>query len=269
MKNLFSFIWSKLFVKLIGLAMLVYLVVLGALLLYLDISTHHGEKIAVPNLIGKHIDNIEDLLDDSGLDYLVLDSVYQPNLPSGTILKQIPEPTSRTRVFVKSSRVVEISLSKKFRLITVPDLIHKSKRYAESILKNRGFKYKFSCEISPNNLNAVISQKLNGKRLRPGDKIPFGSEIHLIIGKGSHDEPFEVPNLYGYTLSQADSVVYELPSVSLIIGECIGCKTKRDTLKARVYGQTPEANQGNMRPPGSDIVLFLDLNFVDSNDSQE
>ena len=42
----------------------------------------------------------------------------------------------------------------------------------------------------------------------------------------------------------------------LIVGECIGCKTKRDSLSARITGQTPEYFEGNTRPPGSDIVIF-------------
>jgi beta-lactam-binding protein with PASTA domain len=263
LKNIFAFVTTKLFIKQVGLLILCYLLLIGGTLLYLDIRTHHGEKIAVPNIVGKHIDDIEDLLEESELDYIVLDSIYRPNVREGTIIKQNPEPTSRTKVFVKSSRIVEISLSKKINYVVVPDLLHKSKRYAESILKNRGLKFQFSFKISPNNIDAVISQKVKGRRIREGEKVPYGTVIHLIIGKASKEDPFEVPNLYGMTYTQADSVVYELPSVSLIIGDCAGCKTKKDTLRARISSQTPEFFKGNMRPPGSDIVIFLEKDFVD------
>ena len=263
LKNIFAFVTTKLFIKQVGLLILCYLLLIGGTLLYLDIRTHHGEKIAVPNIVGKHIDDIEDLLEESELDYIVLDSIYRPNVREGTIIKQNPEPTSRTKVFVKSSRIVEISLSKKINYVVVPDLLHKSKRYAESILKNRGLKFQFSFKISPNNIDAVISQKVKGRRIREGEKVPYGTVIHLIIGKDSKEDPFEVPNLYGMTYTQADSVVYELPSVSLIIGDCAGCKTKKDTLRARISSQTPEFFKGNMRPPGSDIVIFLEKDFVD------
>jgi hypothetical protein len=265
-KNILTFVGTKRFVKSLGLLILTYLLIVGGTLLYLDIRTHHGEKIAVPNVVGKPVSNIDELLEDSGLDYLIIDSIYRPDIQPGTIVKQYPEPTSRTKVFVKSSRLLEISLSKKIRLVAMPDLLHKSKRYAESILKNRGLTYRFSFKISPNDIDAVISQKFQGKRIREGNKIPYGSEIHIVIGKGSKDDPFEVPDLYGYSLTQADSVVYELPSVSLIIGECLGCKTKKDSLSARIYGQTPEYFNGNMRPPGSDIVIFLDKDFKDKKE---
>ena len=263
LKNIFAFVTTKLFIKQVGLLILCYLLLIGGTLLYLDIRTHHGEKIAVPNIVGKHIDDIEELLEESELDYIVLDSIYRPDVREGTIIKQNPEPTSRTKVFVKSSRIVEISLSKKINYVVVPDLLHKSKRYAESILKNRGLKFQFSFKISPNNIDAVISQKVKGRRIREGEKVPYGTVIHLIIGKASKEDPFEVPDLYGMTYTQADSVVYELPSVSLIIGDCAGCKTKKDTLRARISSQTPEFFKGNMRPPGSDIVIFLEKDFVD------
>jgi hypothetical protein len=241
LKNIFAFVTTKLFIKQVGLLILCYLLLIGGTLLYLDIRTHHGEKIAVPNIVGKHIDDIEELLEESELDYIVLDSIYRPDVREGTIIKQNPEPTSRTKVFVKSSRIVEISLSKKINYVVVPDLLHKSKRYAESILKNRGLKFQFSFKISPNNIDAVISQKVKGRRIREGEKVPYGTVIHLIIGKASKEDP----------------------SVSLIIGDCVGCKTKKDTLRARISSQTPEFFKGNVRPPGSDIVIFLEKDFVD------
>jgi hypothetical protein len=265
-RNIKEFIKSKHFVKQVGLIILTYLIIVGGTLLYLDIRTHHGEKIAVPYLIGKHSDNIEELLDDSGLDYIIIDSVYRPELPAGTIVKQIPEATSRTKVFVKSSRILEVSLSKKVRYVVIPDLIHKSKRYAESILKNRGLNFRLKYTISPNDIDAVVSQRYNGRMAKEGLKVPYGSLIELIVGKASKDEPFEVPDLYGLTLAEADSATIDLPSVSLIIGECLGCKNKRDSLSARVTGQTPEYFEGNTRPPGSDIVIFLDKNFKDNRE---
>ena len=70
------------------------------------------------------------------------------------------------------------------------------------------------------------------------------------------------------TYTEADSVIYELPSVSLIIGDCVGCKTKKDTLRARISSQTPEFFRGNMRPPGSDIVIFLEKDFLDKHSDE-
>ena len=47
-----------------------------------------------------------------------------------------------------------------------------------------------------------------------------------------------------------------------------GCKTKKDTLRARITSQTPEFFKGNMRPPGSDIVIFLEKDFEDKRSEE-
>ena len=46
---------------------------------------------------------------------------------------------------------------------------------------------------------------------------------------------------------------------------------QKDTLRARISSQTPEFFKGNMRPPGSDIVIFLEKDFEDkrSDESSE
>ena len=254
-------ILTTMFLKQLGLLILLYIIVLGGVMLYLDLSTHHGEKIAVPNVVGKNASDIDDIIDECGLDYLIVDSVYRPEMQEGLILKQYPEPTSKSRVFVKSTRLLEISVSKKVRFVNVPDLRRLSKRYAECILKNRGLKFDFTYKLSPNEIDAVISQKFNGRIIREGDKVPYGSVIYLVIGKKSDASPFQVPDLYGLRLSEVDSLIYDLPSVSIIVGDCKGCMTRQDTLSARVAMQTPAFFKGNLRSPGSDIVIYLERFF--------
>jgi hypothetical protein len=83
------------------------------------------------------------------------------------------------------------------------------------------------------------------------------------------EEPFDVPDLFGLTMFQVDSTLYELPSVTFLVGECLGCETKKDSLTARVYSQTPEYFEGNVRPPGTDMVIFLDKDFSEEKYKDE
>ncbi len=267
-RNILSFIRSKLFFKNLGLVILTYILLVGGTLFYLEVRTHHGEKIAVPNLLGKHISKIDYLLDDSGLEYVLIDSIYRPEFRNGTIVKQFPEPTSQSHIFVKSTRIVEVSVSKKVRFVSVPILLNKSRRYAESILRNKGLRYKVSFKKSKD-VGAVISQKYKNRLMRNEVKLPFGSVIHLVIGKAMSEEPFDVPDLFGLTMFQVDSTLYELPSVTFLVGECLGCETKKDSLTARVYSQTPEYFEGNVRPPGTDMVIFLDKDFSEEKYKDE
>ncbi|MFM7723902.1 MAG: PASTA domain-containing protein, partial [Bacteroidota bacterium] len=92
MKSLFdqvkAFVLSKYFLKQLGLVVLFYLSIVFIMMLYLRFSTQHGERIEVPNLIGKSSDQGRLMLEDIGLEYQIMDSVYDPKKPSGTILSQ-------------------------------------------------------------------------------------------------------------------------------------------------------------------------------------
>ena len=60
----------------------------------LDSFTHHGEKIEVPNVVGKSVFDAESMLHDRGLTAMVIDSVYEKNAPRGSVLEQLPRHTS-------------------------------------------------------------------------------------------------------------------------------------------------------------------------------
>ena len=63
----------------------------------LDSFTHHGEKIEVPNVVGKSVFDAESMLHDRGLTAMVIDSVYEKNAPRGSVLT-IPRDRALTLV---------------------------------------------------------------------------------------------------------------------------------------------------------------------------
>ena len=67
---------------------MVYVGVFISLKSCLNSTTNHGEKIEVPNLIGKNSNNVKQLLAGTGLSFEVLDSIYAPSKTVGTILEQ-------------------------------------------------------------------------------------------------------------------------------------------------------------------------------------
>jgi beta-lactam-binding protein with PASTA domain len=95
---------------------LFYLVMVFATILYLDFATNHGEKIAVPNLVGISGERAKNRIEELDLTYQILDSIYDPSLPEGTVVEQLVEPTSLSQVYVKSGRIIGLRLSKKSQL---------------------------------------------------------------------------------------------------------------------------------------------------------
>ena len=97
-KKFFSlYLWGNI------LAMAVIVLLLSIGLKYgLDLYTHHGQKVPVPNVIHKTYSEAEDLLDAMDLTVVVSDTDYVKTLPPDCVLEQSPDAGS----IVKSGRIV-------------------------------------------------------------------------------------------------------------------------------------------------------------------
>jgi beta-lactam-binding protein with PASTA domain len=254
-KKIKLFVFSKHFFKHSGLVILFYLVIITLTIFYLDLYTNHGEKIEVPNFVGQHVSSVQSTIDDLDLQYEILDSIYDPTKPEGTILEQDPASTKLTEVYVKEGRIIRFRVSKKLRLIEMPSLIDKSERFAQSILENRGLKYSITYEETSEADGAVLKQLYKGRTLREGEKVPAGAVITLIVGRNSATAPVEIPNLVGMSISQARSYLSSFGnlSLSLVCGDCMNAD---DSTSAVINSQSPEYLPGTTIPGGSSVTVY-------------
>ena len=231
--------WVKLSLINLSLGILFYFIVIFSTIKYLDVYSNHGEEIDVPNLVGKKSSVAKMQLEDLGLSYEILDSIYDPSLPNGTVKQQMIEPTSISKVKVKENRVIGLRLSKKTELTEMPDLVFKHIDFAQGILENRGFSSRIQYKPTKEANGSVLDQKYNGKSITKGTRIPIGSEITLIVGQNEVGVLVELPNVVGMNYQDAISLLGSkgLQSISTI---CNDCETLQDTLSAVVFGQSPE-----------------------------
>ena len=231
--------WVKLSLINIGLGILFYIIVIFSTIKYLDIYSNHGDEIAVPNLVGKKSSVAKMQLENLGLSYEIIDSLYVDSLPNGIVIKQMIEPTSITKVKVKENRIIGLRLSKKTELKEMPDLVFKHVDFAQGILENRGFSSRIQYKPTKEANGSVLDQKYNGKSITKGTRIPIGSEITLIVGQNEVGVLVELPNVVGMNYQDAISLLGSkgLESISTI---CNDCETLQDTLSAVVFGQSPE-----------------------------
>ena len=234
-----QFVWSRFFLINLGLVLLFYFIVVFSTIKYLDIYSNHGEEIAVPNLVGKKSSDAKMRLDELGLSYEILDSIYDPNLPNGIVKQQMIEPTSVSKVMVKENRVIGLRLSKKRELTEMPNLIFKHVDFAQGILENRGFRSNIQYKPTKEANGSVLDQKYKGKSLAKGQRIPIGSEITLIVGQNEVGVLIALPNIVGMNYRDALNLLNTkgLSSISTI---CNDCTTLQDSLSAVVFGQSPE-----------------------------
>ena len=247
-KQIKSLIISKYFLKHFGLVILFYLLFVFGSIFYLNFATNHGEKIPVPNLVGLSSDEAKKIIEDLGLQYEILDSVYDPNSPlfkkpEGTVFEQVIEPTSSSNVYVKSGRIIGIRLTKKTQIVEMPNLVFKQIHFAQSILDGRGLRFIIRYRQSEESNGSVIDQLFNGKKITQGTRIPIGSVIILVVGQLDIGIPFQIPNLVGLYRDAALKILDSLKISSYNV-VCADCFTHEDSISALIFYQSPEYLEG-------------------------
>lgn len=232
------FVFSKHFLKHAGLVLLTYLTIVLFLMLYLHISTNHGEKITVPNFSGMSSANAIAQIEELELSYEIRDSIYRPDLPQGTVISQNPLPTSLSLLFTKSGRTISLRVSKNSDLTEMPSLIDKQIKFAEGILTNRGLKYIIKYKVTSEANGAVLEQLFRGRRISAGAKIPIGATITLIVGQNDIGEPVLIPDLVGLSYTESLSILESLGVPFTFY--CRDCSSSEDSTASRVIIQSPE-----------------------------
>jgi eukaryotic-like serine/threonine-protein kinase len=126
-KNLKTFVWSKHFLKHLGLVVLSYLLIVSIVVFYLDVYTNHGDYINVPNFTGKNINTIGSQIEELDLQYEVVETIYDPSKPEGTILSQDPRATAFSIIYLlKKTESFVLKFQNDLRLVEMPSLIDKS-----------------------------------------------------------------------------------------------------------------------------------------------
>jgi len=180
--GLLKFIFSKTFLKQIGLALVVFLVILFGFRKWLASTTNHDEFTEVPNLEGKKLDITKGLLGERSL---VLGDIeykdYNPKFPKEAIVEQSPVAGSK----VKEGRKIYVTINKsEYRLVRIPNLKDKTKRQAESTLRAIGFKIGKITYKPHFAEDAVLGLMHKGKKIKENDKLPYTSVIDLVLGDG-------------------------------------------------------------------------------------
>lgn len=258
-KNLGRFFVSRKFWINVGLIAIAWVVIIWGTMKYFDSYTNHGQEINVPVLLGSNVDDVPQLLAGLDLRYEVIDSLYNPSLLEGTVVYQSPMPTDSTGMGVKEGRVVKVRVSKQSRLVDLPYVVSKSRRFAETVLMSKGLRTKTSFVPSNEDQGSVVEQKYKGKKVQNGMRIPINSIIELVVGQKTGDEFAYVPDLNGLTINEAQQRLNGAGGLRLF-AIYNDCNTSQDSLVARIINQTPVAGDSSRVPAGSTITVFASPN---------
>ena len=239
----------------IVIALVIGIVLLGILISYLQRYTEHGVEVEVTDVRGMVKEEAEPILADQGLMMVVIDSTYSDAVPFGTIVDQNPKPNSHA----KHGRMVYVTINATTkRQVVMPNLQDMSYRQAETTLRGMGLRVDTIYDYEPSQYrDLVLDVKTNGVSVAPGEKIPIGTTVRLVVGFGRGTEQVEVPNVIGMKLLDARRM---LLSHRLTVG-AVTCDeaVEEDGEPLYVYRQIPAA--GEKLIEGETVALKLTMDI--------
>lgn len=155
----------------------------------LDVYTHHGESIAIPDVRRKSFADADYLLREAGMTVVVSDTGYVRGLPPDCILEQSPAPGDR----VKSGHVIYLTVNASHTpTLTVPDLIDNSSlREAMAKLQAMGFKLTNPMFVEGEK-DWVYGLVVRGRQIKSGDRVGIDDYITIQVGNGQRDSTEEI-----------------------------------------------------------------------------
>lgn len=150
----------------------------------IDIYTHHGEEIKVPDIKHKQASDAKQLLANRGLEMQVVDTGYVKTLPSDCVLDQMLAPGT----MVKRGRIVYVVVNSAHSpMLTLPEIIDNSSyREAQANLMAMGFKVGPPQYVSGEK-DWVYGVVCGGQNLRNGQKVSVEKVLTIQVGDGVMD----------------------------------------------------------------------------------
>ncbi|HRO09498.1 MAG TPA: PASTA domain-containing protein [Saprospiraceae bacterium] len=180
--SFWSYLKSKTFVRHILLILSVFVVLLLLIQWSLRIYTHHGQKLELPDFIGKSLTDAEGLSELHDFQIVVSDSIFIIGKKGGIVTDQNPKPGS----MVKENRKIYVTVTKfikeTVRVADLPTLYGNAFEQKKTELKYRDIDCVVkSYAYDPGEPNHILEVYYNGQLIVSKD----GRMDNVVIEKGS------------------------------------------------------------------------------------
>lgn len=217
---------------------------------YLPFTTNHGQTITVPDVTRLSVDEMQNLLDDRDLRYEVSDCTFVAGAQPLTVIQQYPRANAK----VKEGRKIYLTVTKRVApMVQMPNLVSLTLRSAELNLKSMDLVMNPPTYVPDVAKNAVLRQLYNGKEITPGTPIPKGAMIDLEVGDGLGSTMFDIPNVVGLPLDEAEAAIR---GSNLKVGTKISVEDPEKEV-GTVVRQRPEARSGERIRVGETMDLWI------------
>lgn len=239
----------------------VWIAVAALLLLIAGGATYGAAKwisvpdVQVPNVMNLPLDQAQAKLKEAGLASAVGAPVYSADVPATDVAGQDPQPGT----VVKTTHVVTLFLSKGPEYVQggVPDVVGKTARDAEVALTNARLKYTERTQYDDTTPQGTVI----GTSPPAGDSIRVGDTVQVVVSDGPKPAPFDMPDLEGRTLAQAQALLDQL---GLTVASTQTAQTSWP--ENVVAGQTPAP--GTPVQGGDQVTLVVSSGCAHASDLQ-
>ncbi len=234
----------------LGIIISTFLIIFFAFFfVFLPWKTNHGESVKVPDLRGLSITEAENLLDDIDLDYEISDCTFVSGHKPLSVFSHYPKAGNG----VKSGRKIYLTIiSEKAPMVKIPDVLQRSSSSAKNLLLSVGLLHAGTEFIPALEENTVLKLKMDGKEVEPGQSIPKGAGITLVVGDGYGNTKIDIPLLVGMPFDEADIMIAGL---GLNVGNVI--YESSDKPGGTVIKQRPAPEAGSTIKLGQSIDIWV------------
>jgi len=169
-----------------------------------------GEDIVtVPDLTGKDLISVLEILTEAELNVKFGGSEHHPDIPKNHVVYQHPEPGKK----VKKDRDVRITISKGSAIVLMPDLRGIPLYEARIFLEENGL-----CHARESLVYDSVIQKdeVIAQSPSPGLIVRRGDCVNLLVSAGPRPKAYKMPDLEGLSL---DDAMFLLENMNLVPGE--------------------------------------------------
>ncbi|MCH1575504.1 MAG: PASTA domain-containing protein [Flavobacteriales bacterium] len=253
--RLLRFIISRTFWVQLGLVAVLAVVGFVALNVFLRAFTRHSERIAVPSVVGVHMNEAEMALEAAGLQPVVMDSLYSAKGQPGSVVEQDPA----AGVEVKGTRNVYLTV---YRSTPPSERLEVEEGMdagvARILLDVKGFPFRERYEPSTELSGLVMRiEDSKGNLKMPDDRLRKGAPLVLVIGQASSQQ-VALPELVGLTRREG---MVALKRSGLSMGFSRWSFTPgsgQDSSQALISSQVPAYTPGRQVNEGTAIDLTFE-----------
>jgi serine/threonine-protein kinase len=194
----------------IAILLFVFILVVGAsAYLTLTMIIKSKDTVVVPDLAGKNVVYVLELLTSLGLNTKVEGSEYSTEVPKNNVIFQEPEPGSE----IKKGRDVRVIISKGPKSILMPNLENLPVQQARIILEENSL---CQGQISSTYSNHIKKDSIIAQVPSAGTMITRNECVKLLVSIGIRPQEYMMPDLKGRFL---DSAIPLIENSNLILGK--------------------------------------------------